>query len=86
MYSFQVKIIGEERVGSVVSGPVPQTEVEPDVAPVVWVTVMWEDTYTFSVHNVEELTAFPVTEAKPTGGTILSMVTGGEDPDGNVTH
>jgi hypothetical protein len=84
MYSFQVKIIGGERLGSVVSGPVPQTEVQPDVAPVVWVTVMWEDTYTFSVHNVEELTAFPATQERP-GAAVLSMVAK-EDPDGNVTH
>ena len=63
-------------MGSVVSGPFPITEVLPNKPPVVYVTIMWEDDYTFSVHDVQELAAFPLTVPKGEGN-VVPMVPGG---------
>lgn len=72
MFSFQVKIKGHERVGSIVSTPF----VKGDSS---YVIVMWDDDFSFEELRVQNLQATPVMAAGREGDAIVQFPVRGED-------
>lgn len=75
MFSFQVRKVGEQRLGSIVSGPMDHDTGQGRPMEVS-VVVMWDDDFSFSVHNVEDIQAVPTEEPKL---AQISMFPGGGD-------
>ena len=64
MFSFQVRRKGEDRLGSVVSKPMP-------MEGGVYVVVMWEDTFSFTTERVTAIEAVPSFNADEADGNIV---------------